>query len=279
LPFSVALSSKRVNGERSAGLACYEEAVALFEIRGLEKRFDGRPVLAGIDLDIHRGELLTIIGKSGSGKSVLLKHLIGLMQADAGRIVFDGQDVTRLSERDWVRVRRRIGMLFQESALFDSLSVEDNVAYGLREHRVMGEPEIRERVAQSLGMVSLPGVQKMMPADLSGGMRKRVALARAIAMRPEVILYDEPTEGLDPINVTRVYRLLDTLRRELGITTVVVTHNMQAAFSVSERVAFLDEGRVAAIGTPDELKRWQDPRLDPFRKASELRSKDRLSQP
>jgi phospholipid/cholesterol/gamma-HCH transport system ATP-binding protein len=253
--------------------------VALFEVRGLEKRFDGRAVLAGIDLDVHRGELLTVIGRSGSGKSVLLKHLIGLLQADAGRLVFDGKDVTKLSEREWVKVRRRIGMLFQESALFDSLSVEDNVAYGLREHRVMSEPDIRERVAQSLSLVSLPGIQKMMPADLSGGMRKRVALARAIAMRPEVILYDEPTEGLDPINVTRVYRLLDTLRREHGITTVVVTHNMQAAFSASERLVFLDEGKVAAVGTPEELRRWPDERLDPFRKASELRAKDHIHQP
>lgn len=251
--------------------------MALFEIRGLEKRFDGRAVLSGVDLDIHRGELLTIIGRSGSGKSVLLKHLIGLLRPDAGRIVFDAKDVTHLSEREWVGVRTRVGMLFQESALFDSLSVEDNVAYGLREHRVMSEADIRERVAQSLAMVSLPGVQTMMPADLSGGMRKRVALARAIAMRPEVVLYDEPTEGLDPINVTRVYRLLDSLRRELGITTVVVTHNMQAAFTVSERLAFLDEGRVVAVGTPDELRRLQDERLEPFRKASELRAKARIS--
>jgi phospholipid/cholesterol/gamma-HCH transport system ATP-binding protein len=247
--------------------------VALFEIRGLTKRFNGRAVLAGIDLDIERGELFTLIGRSGSGKSVLLKHLIGLVQAEEGTLRFDGRDVTRLGERDWVGVRKRIGMLFQESALFDSSTVEDNVAYGLREHRLLDEAGVRERVAQSLAMVSLPGTQKMMPADLSGGMRKRVALARAIAMRPEVVLYDEPTEGLDPINVTRVYRLLDTLRKELGITTVVVTHNMQAAFSVSDRIAFLHEGRVAALGTPEQLRAWPDPRLDPFRKASELRAK------
>lgn len=251
--------------------------MALFEIRGLKKRFGESAVLDGIELDINKGELLTIIGKSGSGKSVLLKHLIGLLRADEGRILFDGEDVTQLSERDWVPVRKRIGMLFQESALFDSLTVEDNVAYGLREHRVLDEEAIRERVAQSLEMVSLPGLQAMWPATLSGGMRKRVALARAIAMHPEVVLYDEPTEGLDPINVTRVYRLLDSLRKKLGVTPVVVTHNMQATFAVSDRVVFLHEGRVALDGTPDELRRSGDPRLEPFRKASELQAKPRAT--
>ncbi len=253
--------------------------MALFEIRGLVKRFGDRVVLDGIDLDIHKGELITLIGRSGSGKSVLLQHMIGLIRPDAGKVVFDGQEVSSLSERAWVKVRKRIGMLFQESALFDSLTVEDNVAYALREHRAMDEEQIRARVAESLEMVSLPGVQAMWPADLSGGMRKRVALARAIAMRPEVVLYDEPTEGLDPINVTRVYRLLDTLRKRLGITTVVVTHNMQAAFHVSERLAVLDEGRVIAVGAPAEVERVEDVRLDPFKKASRLRAKTRASVP
>lgn len=253
--------------------------MALFEIRGLKKRFGDRIVLDGIDLDIHKGELITLIGRSGSGKSVLLKHLIGLIRPDAGKVIFDGEEVSALSERAWVRVRKRIGMLFQESALFDSLTVGDNVAYALREHRAMDEEQIGKRVAESLAMVSLAGIDAMWPADLSGGMRKRVALARAIAMRPEVVLYDEPTEGLDPINVTRVYRLLDTLRQKLGITTVVVTHNMQAAFSVSDRLAVLDEGRVIAVGPPAEVERNPDTRLDPFKKASRLRAKTRPSQP
>ncbi|HEY8432164.1 MAG TPA: ABC transporter ATP-binding protein [Sandaracinaceae bacterium] len=251
----------------------------LFEIRGLVKRFGEHEVLSGIDLDIHAGELLTIIGRSGCGKSVLLKHLIGLIRADAGTIRFDGKDVTALTEREWVPVRKRIGMLFQEGALFDSLSVEDNVAYALREHRAMPEDEIEKRVAESLALVNLPGVQHMWPADLSGGMRKRVALARAIAMHPEVVLYDEPTEGLDPINVTRVYRLLQRLRERLGITTVVVTHNMQAAFRVSDRIAFVHEGKVVAVGSPAELSRLPDPRLEPFKKASQLRAKARPSVP
>jgi phospholipid/cholesterol/gamma-HCH transport system ATP-binding protein len=224
--------------------------VALFEIRGVKKSFGEKSVLDGIDLDIVRGERLTIIGHSGCGKSVLLKLLIGLMRADEGSIVFDGESVTAITEREWFGYRKRIGMLFQEGALFDSLSVGDNVAYGLREHRMLEEKEIEARVAESLALVSLPGIQAMWPADLSGGMRKRVALARAIAMRPEVVLYDEPTEGLDPINVTRVNRLLDSLRKGYGVTPVVVTHNMQSAFGVSERIAFIHDGKVALSGTP-----------------------------
>lgn len=255
----------------------YERGVPLFEIRGLVKRFGDETVLDGLDLDIHEGELLTIIGKSGCGKSVLLKHLIGLFVPDAGSIVFDGQELVGFAERDWVEVRRRVGMLFQEGALFDSLSVEDNVAYALREHRLMDEDAIEQRVAESLAQVSLPGIQPMRPGQLSGGMRKRVALARAIAMHPQVVLYDEPTEGLDPVNVTRVNRLLDQLRREHGITTVVVTHNMQSAFGVSDRIALIHEGRVVATGAPEELKRWDDPRIAPFKKASELRVKTRPS--
>jgi phospholipid/cholesterol/gamma-HCH transport system ATP-binding protein len=253
--------------------------VPLFEIRALAKAFGRNEVLRGVDLDIHKGERLTLIGRSGSGKSILLKHLIGLLRCDTGTLVFDGTDVSRFTERAWVGVRPRIGMLFQESALFDSLTVEANVSYGLREQRVLGEAEMKQRVAESLEMVSLPGTQQMMPSELSGGMRKRVALARAIAMRPEVVLYDEPTEGLDPINVTRVDRLLESLRARLGVTTVVATHNMQSAFGMSDRIAFLDEGRVAIIGTPAELRASADPRLAPFVKASELRAKVRPSMP
>ncbi len=251
----------------------------LFEIRGLTKRLDGQLVLDGLDLDIHAGEHLTIIGESGCGKSVLLKHLIGLMRADAGTIAFDGQDVTRFTERQWMDVRRRVGMLFQEGALFDSASVLDNVAYALREQRVMSEAQIRERVAESLAAVDLPGIEHMWPADLSGGMRKRVALARAVAMHPEVVLYDEPTEGLDPINVTRVYRLLGSLRKNLGITTVVVTHHMQSAFEKSERLALIHGGKVVKVGPPEVLRAWDDPRVAPFRRASELTAKTRPSRP
>ncbi|MEC7520882.1 MAG: ABC transporter ATP-binding protein [Myxococcota bacterium] len=253
--------------------------MALIEIRGLVKRFGDETVLDGVDLDVNARELLTLIGPSGCGKSVLLKCLIGLIRPDAGSIVFDGEELTKLPEPEWVRVRKRIGMLFQEGALFDSLSVEDNVAYGLREHRLLPEPEIAERVSEALAQVSLPGIEKMWPSSLSGGMRKRVALARAFAMHPDVVLYDEPTEGLDPINVTRVNRLLDRLRTEQGVTTVVVTHNMQSAFGVSERLAFLHGGKIVLEGPPAQLKASGDARLAPFVRASELSAKTRPSTP
>lgn len=235
-----------------------------FEIRGLKKSFGDHVVLSGIDLDIRAGEFLTIIGESGCGKSVLLKALIGVQPADEGAIRFDGKDTALGDEVAFQQIRRRVGMLFQNSALFDSMSVFDNVAYGLREQKLLPEEEIPERVHESLGFVQLPGIEAMAPASLSGGMRKRVALARAIAMRPETVLYDEPTEGLDPINVTRVYRLLETLRKSLGITTVVVTHNMETAFKYSERIVFIDGGRITHEGSPAELRRDKDPKLAPF---------------
>ncbi len=253
--------------------------MALFEIRGLAMRFGDNVVLDGVDLDVLAGERLTLIGESGCGKSVLLKLMIGLMRPTAGTIVFDGEDVTRLSERRWVEVRQRIGMLFQGDALFDSLQVADNVAYALREQRVMNDAEIAERVRESLAQVSLPGIEAMWPADLSGGMRKRVGLARAIATRPTVVLYDEPTEGLDPVNVTRVDRLLDSLRAAHSVTTVVATQNMRSAFATSDRLAFIHGGAVIAAGTPDELRASTDPRIQPFCRAAELRAKTRPSIP
>lgn len=242
--------------------------MALIEIRGVHKRFGDHHVLRGVDLDVHAGEFLTLIGGSASGKSLLLKIVMGLVPIDSGTLRFDGQEVASLAERDWIAVRRRIGIQFQAGALFDSLSVFDNVAYGLREQRLLAEPEIRQRVSESLAQVSLPGIEAMWPSDLSGGMRKRVALARAIALRPEVLLYDDPTEGLDPINVTRVNRLLLALRDRLNVTTVVVTHNMASAFGISDRIAFLDEGRVASTGAPDELRAQHDERLAPFVRAA-----------
>ena len=211
--------------------------MALFEIRGLRKAFGRHQVLAGLDLDIFQGEVVTIIGESGSGKSILLKAMMGLLEVDSGTIRFDGEDVAGQTERQWMQTRRRIGMLFQESALFDSLDVYENVAYALREQTEMSEEEIQQRVAQTLALVALPGIESMSPADLSGGMRKRVALARAVAVRPEVVFYDEPAEGLDPINVTRVNRLLLGLQESLKVTSVVVTHNLKAAFAVSDRLA------------------------------------------
>ncbi|MEM9071418.1 MAG: ATP-binding cassette domain-containing protein [Myxococcota bacterium] len=245
--------------------------MALYEVRGLAKAFGDNRVLESIDFDLHQGEVLTIIGKSGSGKSVLIKMLIGLLQADAGTIVFDGENVTDRKEHEWAPVRRRVGMMFQEYALFDSMNVFDNVAYGLREQRLLPEPEIAERVAESLASVSLPGIEQMSPKDLSGGMKKRVALARAIAVRPEVVLYDEPTEGLDPINVTRVDRLLLKLRDEQGITTVIVTHNMRSTFRISDRIALVHEGKIELAGTPDEFRAYaSDPVIQPYLGASRV---------
>ena len=238
--------------------------MALFEVRGLRKAFGRHVVLDGLDLDILDGEVITIIGESGSGKSILLKAMMGLLEVDAGSIRFDGEDVTRQTERQWTATRRRIGMLFQESALFDSLNVQDNVAYALHEQTTMTEEEIVTRVAETLALVGLPGIEAMIPSDLSGGMRKRVALARAVAVRPEVVFYDEPAEGLDPINVTRVNRLLLGLQKTLNVTSVVVTHNLKAAFAISDRLALIHDGVVAATGAPEAFLESEDPVVREF---------------
>jgi phospholipid/cholesterol/gamma-HCH transport system ATP-binding protein len=238
--------------------------MALFELRGLRKAFGRHVVLDGLDLDILDGEVITIIGESGSGKSILLKAMMGLLEVDAGSIRFDGEDVTGQTERQWTQTRRRIGMLFQESALFDSLNVQDNVAYALHEQTTMTEEEIVTRVAETLALVGLPGIEAMQPSDLSGGMRKRVALARAVAVRPEVVFYDEPAEGLDPINVTRVNRLLLGLQKTLNVTSVVVTHNLKAAFAISDRLALIHDGVVAATGAPEAFLESGDPVVREF---------------
>jgi phospholipid/cholesterol/gamma-HCH transport system ATP-binding protein len=232
--------------------------VALFEVRGVCKAFGRHVVLNGLDLDIFKGEVVTIIGESGSGKSILLKAMMGLLEIDAGTIRFDDEDVTHQTEREWVRTRRRIGMLFQESALFDSLNVYENVGYALREQTTMADAQIDKRVAETLALVGLPGIEHMSPSDLSGGMRKRVALARAVAVRPEIVFYDEPAEGLDPINVTRVNRLLLGLQSSLNVTSVVVTHNLKAAFAISDRLALIHDGKVVATGAPEAFLESED---------------------
>ncbi|MEM9193378.1 MAG: ABC transporter ATP-binding protein [Myxococcota bacterium] len=238
--------------------------MALIEFRSVRKSFGPKHIYEDLNLDIHRGESLTIIGGSGMGKSVMLKLLMGLLSADGGSICFDGEEVIGMAERDLGGLRRRIGMLFQGAALFDSLSVFENVAYGLREHLKMSESQIAERVAESLSSVGLPGIESMWPADLSGGMKKRVGLARAIAVRPEVLLYDEPTTGLDPINTTRINRLILSLKDKLSITSVVVTHDMQSAFTVSDRIAMIHKGQVIFTGTPDEIRSSADSRVRDF---------------
>jgi len=238
----------------------------LISFRRVRKAFGTKIVYDGLDLDVRAGESLTIIGGSGVGKSVMLKMLMGLLKVDSGTILFHGEDVTKKNAEELGRLRRRIGMLFQGSALFDSISVGANVAYGLYEHfyKQMSEAEIAERVAWSLGLVGLPGIEDMRPADLSGGMKKRVGLARAIAIRPEVILYDEPTTGLDPINTTRINHLITGLKRALNITSIVVTHDMASAFLISDRLAMVHRGRIVAEGTPDEFKSMPDGRVADF---------------
>jgi phospholipid/cholesterol/gamma-HCH transport system ATP-binding protein len=238
----------------------------LIHFQRVIKAFGQKVIYNGLNLDVQRGEVLTVLGGSGVGKSVMLKMLIGLLRADRGTIIFDGDDVTKMNEDRLAIVRQRIAMLFQSGALFDSLSVGENVAYGLEEHfgAKMTRDEMVERVDWALSLVDLPGIEEMRPADLSGGMRKRVALARAIAVRPEVLLYDEPTTGLDPINTARVNHLIMGLQEKLKITSIVVTHDMKSAFSISDRLAMVHGGRIICHGTVDEFRATNDQRVLDF---------------
>ena len=232
----------------------------LIRFERVKKAFGTKVVARSVTLDIHRGETVTILGASGAGKSVVLKMLIGLIPADSGRIIFDGEDVLEKSDAQLHDVRRRIAYLFQGAALFDSLSVGENVAYGLREqfYKTMTDAEILARVAESLTYVGLPGIEAMRPSDLSGGMKKRVGLARTLALQPEVLLYDEPTTGLDPINTGRINHLINHIKRKLDITSIVVTHDMGTAFSVSDRIVMLHQGRVRLAAAPDEFRNTDD---------------------
>ena len=237
----------------------------LIAFSGLKKAFGPKVIYTGLDLDVRRGETLTVIGGSGTGKSVLLKCLIGLLRPDGGSIRFDGQELTRLDEDAFIPVRRKIAMLFQGAALFDSLSVGENIAYPIREHFPnCPAGEIADRVAEKLEMVGLPGIEKMRPSDLSGGMKKRVGLARAIAVDPEVVLYDEPTTGLDPINTRRINELIVKLNETLHVTSIVVTHDMESAYMVSHRMAMLYNHRILAKGTVAEMRASEVPEVRNF---------------
>jgi phospholipid/cholesterol/gamma-HCH transport system ATP-binding protein len=238
----------------------------LITFTGVKKAFGPKVVYDGLDLQVFRGEALTVVGGSGVGKSVMLKMLIGLLTPDAGSVVFDGEEVTQMKESQLSVVRRRIAMLFQSGALFDSLTVGENVAYGLEEHfrYQMSRKEITERVAWALGAVDLPGVEPMWTSDLSGGMRKRVGLARAIALHPEVLLYDEPTTGLDPINTARVNRLIMSLQKRLNITSIVVTHDMKSAFEISDRIAMVRGGRIVHAAATEDFRRVEDRSIADF---------------
>ncbi|MFT5685232.1 MAG: phospholipid/cholesterol/gamma-HCH transport system ATP-binding protein [Myxococcota bacterium] len=226
----------------------------IIQFRNIHKSFGDKVIYQGLDLDVYPGETLTIIGGSGVGKSVMLKMLVGLLKPDEGTITAFGQEITGLGEKEMLGVRRRVAMLFQGAALFDSMSVADNIKYPLREHRWGTEAEMSDRVTEVLEMVGVPGSHALYPAELSGGMRKRIGLARSIAIQPEVILYDEPTTGLDPINVRRINGLILRLQEKLGVTSMVVTHDMDSVFTVTDRLAMVYNHKIAFTGTLDEAK-------------------------
>jgi len=236
----------------------------MIEIVDIHKSFTSKPVLNGVDLTINKGETLTIIGRSGEGKSVLLKHIIGLLKPDEGEILIDNEDINKHSSKQMVELRRRFGMLFQGSALFDSMTVDENVGLGLREHTNISEHIIRSTIKEKLSQVGLFNVENLKPAELSGGMKKRVGLARAIAMDPEFILYDEPTTGLDPIMADTINNLIIHLQNTLDITSIAVTHDMVSAYKISDRIAMLFKGKIIFIGTPEEIKSSDNPVVQQF---------------
>jgi phospholipid/cholesterol/gamma-HCH transport system ATP-binding protein len=236
----------------------------MIAVRSLAKKIREQEILRGVDLEVARGETLAIIGRSGGGKSVLLKHLVGLMEPDAGEIWVEGQNIIGLTERQLGAVREKIGILFQGAALFDSMTVAENIAFPLREAGERNPKVLREKVREMLDVVELEGQEEKMPESLSGGMKKRVGLARSIVRRPSCVLYDEPTSGLDPVVSDSINRLIRRLQKRLGMTSVVVTHDMKSAFDVANHVAYLHEGRIYFYGTPNQLQQMSDPILQDF---------------
>ena len=240
------------------------DASSFLQVRGLTKRIGTQEILRGVDLQIASGQTMVIIGRSGGGKSVFLKHLIGLLRPDGGEILVEGQDIVGLSERRLAPIRRKVGILFQHGALFDSMSVEDNVAFPLRESGERDPARIAGAVREALDVVDLDGQQKKMPVNLSGGMKKRVALARAIINRPRCILYDEPTAGLDPVVSDSINRLIRRLQERFAVTSLVVTHDMKSAFDVGDRIAYLKHGRIHFQGNAEEIRASSDPDIQNF---------------
>ncbi len=238
------------------------------EFAGVWKAYGPKQVLRGASLQVFRGEVLVILGGSGTGKSVTLRHMLGLEPPDQGRVIVEEEDVTDLPEEELYRVRKKFGMLFQSAALFDSMTVFENVAFPLREHTQLSEEEIARAVREKLELVNLPGTEQLMPVDLSGGMRKRVGLARSIILDPKVILYDEPTTGLDPITAQTINELIIDLQAKLNVTSVVVTHDIHSAFSVGDRIAFLSQGVFEWVGSINEARDADHPKLREFLKAS-----------
>jgi phospholipid/cholesterol/gamma-HCH transport system ATP-binding protein len=242
------------------------EAAAAPKIRlaGVSKSFGAKRVLDGLDLEVTAGESMVVIGGSGTGKSVMLKHVIGLLRPDAGRVEVDGQDINALDYREITTFRRRFGMAFQEGALFDSMTVAGNVGFALRRHTRRSPRQVRERVEQCLEVVHLEGIADKMPSQLSGGMRRRVGFARAIALEPEILLFDEPTTGLDPVTTAIIDEVIVELLERLGSTAVTITHDMASAFRIADRVGMLYGGRIIALAPPEEFRRLADPRVQQF---------------
>ena len=236
----------------------------MIKIRNLKKYFNDKKVLDGVNLEIEKGKITVIIGRSGEGKSVLIKHIIGLLKPDSGQILLDDQDITAMTERELNEVRRRFGMLFKGAALFDSMTVGENVAFPLREHTEMPEEDLQKVIREKLRKVGLKDIENMMPADLSGGMKKRVGLARAIAMDPEIVLFDEPTTGLDPIMSDNIATLILDTQRDLKTTYIVITHDISMTYKVADKVAMLHEGRIIEQGDVDYMKTSQNPILRQF---------------
>ncbi|MBI3874785.1 MAG: ATP-binding cassette domain-containing protein [Verrucomicrobia bacterium] len=236
----------------------------MIEARNLQKNFGAHRVLDGVNLRIGEGESVVIIGRSGGGKSILLKHLIGLLQPESGEVLVDGENISRMTERELLRVRRKFGMLFQGAALFDSLTVAENVGFVLEREGRHTPAEIGQRVAEALDMVELNGTQQKKPSELSGGMRKRVGLARAIVYRPEIVLYDEPTTGLDPVVADSIDKLIVRVCNRLKVTSVVVTHDMRSMRTVGHRVLMLHQGKIYTEGTPEDILRATDPVVSRF---------------
>ena len=236
----------------------------MIQIQGLHKWFDGQHVLRGVDLTIHDGETIVIIGRSGCGKSVLLKHIMAILEPDEGDVLIDGRSMFKMSDSEQDEFRLQLGMLFQGAALFDSLNVRENVGFSLDEHTKLPESVIGQKVREKLGLVGLQGIEDLMPASLSGGMKKRVGLARAICNEPKIILYDEPTTGLDPINADVINDLILRMQKYLKVVSIVVTHDMTSAYKVADRIAMLYDGKIIAVGTPNEIKNSKDPIVQQF---------------
>lgn len=246
----------------------------MIKIRQLKIAFGDKVVLDDMDLDVYAGETLAVIGPSGTGKSTVIKVLTGLLPPTSGSVVIDGQETSGFGEEEWDALRKRMGVVFQYSALFDFLNVGENVAFGLRRHTRLPEEEIKKRVATLLQLVGMPDTQKLLPSELSGGMKKRVGLARALAMEPQIVFYDEPTSGLDPVMTMTISRLIRKTQRQLGVTSVLVTHDMASAYFAADRIAMLYKGKIVQLGTADEIKNSDNPVVRAFVNGLEWKEED-----